>query len=160
MSMADRSRSPRRPVKKHVWVKVRGSARAIKIDAKELHDVDALLEAVKDKEKQKLGGVDSGDLQLFQSEEAKDGGYEALQPDLRVTEITGGEEMKKPLYVFFPDAEVATASEALNKSGSALSSCFGSLVCFIVFGFLDFLLRLREAMIHDMRCSFGCIHAS
>ena len=40
----------------------------------------ALLEAVKNKEKQKLGGVDSGDLQLFQSEEAKNDGSKALRP--------------------------------------------------------------------------------
>ena len=113
MSMAERSRSPRRHVKKYVWVKVRGSARAIKITTTELHDVDALLKAVKMEVQPMLDAVGVNMLQLFQSEEAKDGGYEALQPDLRVTEITGGEEMKKPLYVFFPDAEVATASEAL-----------------------------------------------
>ena len=109
--MAERSRSPRR--EKYLWVKVKGGVRPIKINFAELHDVDALLEAVKNKEKQKLGGVDSGDLQLFQSEEAKNDGSEALLSDLRVAEIAGGEEMKKPLYVSFPDAEVATASQAL-----------------------------------------------
>ena len=111
--MAERSRSPRR--EKYLWVKVKGGVGAIEINATGVRNVFALLEAVKNKEKQKLGGVDSGDLQLFQSEEAKDGGSEALRPDLRVAEIAGGEEWEKPLYVFYPDAEVATASQAPAK---------------------------------------------
>ena len=109
--MAERSRSPRR--EKYLWVKVKGGVGAIEINATGVRNVFALLEAVKNKEKQKLGGVDSGDLQLFQSEEAKNDGSEALRSDLRVAEIAGGEEMEIPLYVSFPDADVATASQAL-----------------------------------------------
>lgn len=120
-------------IEQYLWVKVKGSVRAIKIDAKELNDVDALLEAVKDKEKQKLGGVDSGDLQLFQSEEAKDGGSEALPPDLRVAGITAS-DVKNPLYVFFSD-EVATASQAPAKQTVLLLRLSGIMhvllhVCF------------------------------
>ena len=111
--MAERSRSPRR--EKYLWVKVKGGVTPTKVKIAGLHDVDDLREAVKRKEKQKLGGVDSSDLQLFQSKEAKDGGSEALRPDLRVAEIAGGEEWEKPLYVFYPDAEVATASQAPAK---------------------------------------------
>eukprot|EP00435_Cladocopium_sp_Y103_P032308 s1454_g8.t1 len=105
-------------IEKYLWVKVKRAARPIKINITELHDVDALLEAV-DKEKQKLGKVDSGDLQLFQSEEAKNAGSEALRPDLGVAGITGGDIMENPLYVFFPDVEVATASQALFCLDSA-----------------------------------------
>mmetsp|Transcript_30210 Transcript_30210/g.71131 ORF Transcript_30210/g.71131 Transcript_30210/m.71131 type:complete len:419 (+) Transcript_30210:28-1284(+) len=108
--MAERSRSPRR--EKYLWVKVKGGVRPIKINITELHDVDALLEAVKNKVKPDLNAISLQNLQLFESEKAKDGGSEALQPDLRVAEITGGEEIQKPLYVFFPDADVATASQA------------------------------------------------
>ena len=79
-----------------------------------------------------MGGVDSGDLQFFQSEEAKDGGSEALRSDLRVAEIAGGEDMEKPLYVSFPDAEVATASQAPAKQ---IWTC---IVCFIVFNLFEF----------------------
>ena len=108
LAMAERSRSPRR--EKHLWVKVKGGATPIKVNITGLHDVDDLRKAVKKEVKNKLGGVDSDDLQLFQSEGAKNGGSEAFRPDLRVAEIAGGEEMKKPLYVSFP--EVATASQA------------------------------------------------
>ena len=128
--MAERSRSPRR--EKYLWVKVKGGVRPIKINITELHDVDALLEAVKNKVKPDLNAISLQNLQLFESENAKDGGSEALQPDLRVAEITGGEEIQKPLYVFFPDADVATASQALVEQIWTRIFCFA---CLIVFGF-------------------------
>ncbi|CAK9005357.1 unnamed protein product, partial [Durusdinium trenchii] len=108
--MAEKSRSPRR--EKHLWVKVKGGVRPTKISITELHDVDDLLKAVKAEVHPELDSRGVNTLQLFQSEEAKDGGSEALRADLRVAEIAGGEDMKKPLYVSFPDAEVATASQA------------------------------------------------
>ena len=109
--MAERSRSPRR--EKYLWVKVKGGVRAIKINFTELHDVDDLLETVKRKVEPDLNAISLQNLRLFHSEGAKNDGSEALLSDLRVAEIAGGEEMKKPLYVSFPDAEVATASQAL-----------------------------------------------
>ena len=130
LAMAERSRSPRR--EKYLWVKVKGGASAIEINAAGIRNVYALLKTVKDEVQQKLGGVDSDDLQLFQSEEAKDGGSEALRSDLRVAEIAGGEEMKKPLYVSFPDAEVAAASQA---PATQIWTC---IVCFIVFNLFEF----------------------
>ena len=111
--MAERSRSPRR--EKYLWVKVKGGARAIEIDATDIRHVDALLKIVKREVHPMLDAQGVNTLQLFQSEEAKDGGSKALRPDLRVAEIAGGEDMKKPLYVSFPDAEVATASQAPAK---------------------------------------------
>jgi hypothetical protein len=72
-----------------------------------------LLKAVKEEVKPDLNAISLQNLQLFQSEEAKDRGSEALRANLRVAEIAGGEDMKKPLHVSFPDAEVATASQAL-----------------------------------------------
>eukprot|EP00435_Cladocopium_sp_Y103_P046227 s1454_g13.t1 len=96
-------------IEKCLWLKVKGGARAIEINATGIRNVDALLETVEDKVKPKLGSVGSSDLQLFQSEEAKDGGSEALPPNLGVAGITGGDIMENPLYVF---PEVATASQA------------------------------------------------
>ena len=109
--MAERSRSPRR--EKYLWVKVKGGVRAIKINFTELHDVDDLLKRVKKEVHPVLDAQGVNTLQLFQSEEAKNDGSEALRSDLRVAEIAGGEEMEIPLYVSFPDADVATASQAL-----------------------------------------------
>ena len=149
LAMAERSRSPRR--EKYLWVKVKGGVRPIKINFAELHDVDDLLQTVKKEEKQKLGSVDSGDLQLFQSEEAKDGGSEALRPDLRVAEIAGGEEMTKPLYVSFPDAEVATASQAPAKQ---IWTC---IVCFIVFNLFSF--QQQRMMKQVQSASHGSLFA-
>ena len=128
--MAERSRSPRR--EKYLWVKVKGGVGAIEINATGVRNVFALLEAVKDKVKPDLNAISLQNLQLFQSEEAKGGGSEALRPDLRVAEIAGGEELEKPLYVSFPDAEVATASQAPAKQ---IWTC---IVCFIVFNLFEF----------------------
>ena len=128
--MAEKSRSPRR--EKHLWVKVKGGVRPTKISITELHDVDDLLKAVKAEVHPELDSRGVNTLQLFQSEEAKDGGSEALRADLRVAEIAGGEDMKKPLYVSFPDAEVATASQAPAKQ---IWTC---IVCFIVFNLSSF----------------------
>ena len=110
--MAARSRSPRR--RTYLWVKVKGGVSAIEIDATDIRNVYALLKAVKEEVKPDLDAISLQNLQLFQSEEAKDGGSEALRANLRVAEIAGGEDIK-PLYVSFPDAEVATASEAPAK---------------------------------------------
>ena len=109
--MAERSRSPRR--EKYLWVKVKGGVTPIKVNITGLHDVDDLRKAVKKEVHPMLDAQGVNMLQLFQSEEAKNDGSEALLSDLRVAEIAGGEEMTKPLYVSFPDAEVATASQAL-----------------------------------------------
>ena len=128
--MAERSRSPRR--EKYLWVKVKGGVGAIEINATGVRNVFALLEAVKDKVKPDLNAISLQNLQLFQSEEAKGGGSEALRPDLRVAEIAGGEELEKPLYVSFPDAEVATASQAPAKQ---IWTC---IVCFIGFNLFQF----------------------
>ena len=111
LAMAERSRSPRRGT--YLWVKVKGGVRAIEINATGIRNVDALLKAVKEEVKPDLNAISLQNLQLFQSEEAKDRGSEALRANLRVAEIAGGEDMKKPLHVSFPDAEVATASQAL-----------------------------------------------
>ena len=113
--MAEGCRSPPRHVEKYLWVKVKGGARAIEINATDIRNVDALLKIVKREVHPMLDAQGVNTLQLFQSEEAKDGGSEALRPDLRVAEIAGGEEWEKPLYVFYPDAEVATASQAPAK---------------------------------------------
>lgn len=129
LAMAERSRSPRR---EHLWVKVKGGARAIEINAAGIRHVDALLKAVKEEVKPDLNAISLQNLQLFQSEEANDGGSEALRSDLRVAEIAGGEGTKKPLYVSFPDAEVATASQAPAKQ---IWTC---IVCFIVFNLFEF----------------------
>ena len=112
--MAERSRSPRR--EKYLWVKVKGGVGAIEINATGVRNVFALLEAVKNKEKQKLGGVDSGDLQLFQSEEAKGGGSEALRPGVPLADLKGGGNDDNPLYVFYPDMNPdSTASQARRE---------------------------------------------
>ena len=112
--MAERSRSPRR--EKYLWVKVKGGVGAIEINATGVRNVFALLEAVKNKEKQKLGGVDSGDLQLFQSEEAKDGGSKALRPGVSLAALKGGGNDDNPLYVFYPDMNPdSTASQARRE---------------------------------------------
>ena len=79
-----------------------------------------------------MNAISLQNLQLLQSEEANDGGSEALRSDLRVAEIAGGEGTKKPLYVSFPDAEVATASQAPAKQ---IWTC---IVCFIVFNLFEF----------------------
>ena len=112
--MAERSRSPRR--EKYLWVKVKGGVTPTKVKIAGLHDVDDLREAVKRKEKQKLGGVDSSDLQLFQSEEAKDGGSEALRPGVSLADLNGGDNDDNPLYVFYPDMNPdSTASQARRE---------------------------------------------
>ena len=113
--MAEGCRSPPRHVEKYLWVKVKGGGRPIKINFTELHDVDDLLETVKRKVEPDLNAISLQNLRLFHSEEAKNDGSEALLSDLRVAEIAGGEEMSKPLYVFYPDAQVATASQAPAK---------------------------------------------
>ena len=113
--MAEGCRSPPRHVEKYLWVKVKGGGRPIKINFTELNDVDDLLETVKRKVEPDLNAISLQNLRLFHSEEAKNDGSEALLSDLRVAEIAGGEEMSKPLYVFYPDAEVATASQAPAK---------------------------------------------
>ena len=101
---------------RYVWVKVKGSARAIKITTTELHDVDALLKAVKNEEKQKLGGVDSGDLQLFECEEANLQCAEMIRPSLSLTDLNGGDNDDKPLYVFYPDMNPdSTALQARSE---------------------------------------------
>eukprot|EP00435_Cladocopium_sp_Y103_P048902 s1062_g14.t1 len=55
----------------------------------------------------RAGRTGSEHAQLFQSEEAKDDGSEALRPDAEI----GGENSTEPLYVSFPDAEMATVSQ-------------------------------------------------
>ena len=128
--MAERSRSPRR--EKYLWVKVKGGVTPIKVNITGLHDVDDLRKAVKKEVHPMLDAQGVNMLQLFQSEEAKNDGSEALLSDLRVAEIAGGEEMSKPLYVSFPDAEVATASQAPAKQ---IWTC---IVCFIGFNLFQF----------------------
>ena len=113
--MAGSCRSPPRHVEKYLWVKVKGGVTPIKVNITGLHDVDDLRKAVKKEVHPMLDAQGVNMLQLFQSEEAKNDGSEALLSDLRVAEIAGGEEMSKPLYVFYPDAEVATASQAPAK---------------------------------------------
>jgi len=116
--MAERSRSPRR---EHLWVKVKGGARAIEINAAGIRHVDALLKAVKEEVKPDLNAISLQNLQLFQSKEANDGGSEALRSDLRVAEIAGGEDTKN--LCTFPSLMLRWLQlhrRRLNKSGHVL----------------------------------------
>ena len=114
LAMAERSRSPRR--EKYLWVKVKGGVTPIKVNITGLHDVDDLRKAVKKEVKNKLGGVDSDDLQIFQSEEAKDGGSEAVRPGVSLADLNGGDNDENPLYVFYPDMNPdSTASQARRE---------------------------------------------
>ena len=68
-----------------------------------------------------LNAISLQNLQLLQSEEANDGGSEALRSDLRVAEIAGGEDTKKPLYVSFLMLRwLQLHRRRLNKSGHVL----------------------------------------
>ena len=109
--MAERSRSPRR--EKYLWVKVKGGVGAIEINATGVRNVFALLEAVKDKVKPDMNAISLQNLQLFQSEEAKGGGSEALRPGVPLADLKGGGNDDNPLYVFYPDMNPdSTASQA------------------------------------------------
>ena len=112
--MAERSRSPRR--EKYLWVKVKGGARAIEIDATDIRHVDALLKIVKREVHPMLDAQGVNTLQLFQSEEAKDGGSEALRPGVPLADLKGGGNDDNPLYVFYPDMNPgSTASQARRE---------------------------------------------
>ena len=112
--MAERSRSPRR--EKYLWVKVKGGVGAIEINATGVRNVFALLEAVKDKVKPDLNAISLQNLQLFQSEEAKDGGSKALRPGVSLAALKGGGNDDNPLYVFYPDMNPdSTASQARRE---------------------------------------------
>ena len=71
----------------------------------------------------------SGDLQLFQSEEAKDGGSKALRPGVSLAALKGGGNDDNPLYVFYPDMnrrlDCITGPE-MNKAISV--ACFTEFI--------------------------------
>ena len=114
--MAERSGLPHRHDERYVWVKVKGSARAIKITTTELHDVDALLEAVKVKVHPELDALGVNMLQLFESESAKLQCAEMIRPSLSLTDLNGGDNDDKRLYVFYPDMNPdSTASQARSE---------------------------------------------
>ena len=112
--MAERSRSPRR--EKYLWVKVKGGVTPIKVNITGLHDVDDLRKAVKKEVHPMLDAQGVNMLQLFQSEEAKDGGSEALRRGVSLADLNGGDNDDNPLYVFYPDMNPdSTASQARRE---------------------------------------------
>ena len=113
--MAEGCRSPPRHVEKYLWVKVKGGVTPIKVNITVLHDVDDLRKAVK-KEVHPMDAQGVNMLQLFQSEEAKDGGSEALRPGVSLADLNGGDNDDNPLYVFYPDMNPgSTASQARRE---------------------------------------------
>lgn len=89
---------------RYVWVKVKGSARAIEINATGIRNVDALLKAVKNEVQPDLNQIGVRNLQLFECEEVFDlQCAEMIRPSLSLTDLNGGDNDDKPLYVFYPD---------------------------------------------------------
>ena len=78
-----------------VWIQVEGSPRAIKLATSGLSDIDSLLKKVKEEVAPQLDKVPVNFLQLFPNRAAT----QAFEPDVLVSNLTGGSSPKDALYV-------------------------------------------------------------
>ena len=81
--------------KEFLWIQIGGSPSPIRLDTSKLSDVYSLLEKVKEKVSPQLDKVPVNFLQLFPNRTA----LEAFEPDLLVSALPGGSNVKEALYV-------------------------------------------------------------
>ena len=78
-----------------LWIQIQGSPRPIELDTSGLSDVDSLLKKVKEEVAPQLDEVPVDSLQLFLNRTAT----QAFEPDLLVSALPGGSNVKEALYV-------------------------------------------------------------
>ena len=91
-----------------MWIQIEGSPGAIKLDTSELSNVDSLLKKVKEEVAPWLDKVPVDSLQLFLDRTAT----QAFEPDLLVSALPGGSNVKEALYV-----KVVTLEQAVGMAG-------------------------------------------
>ena len=78
-----------------MWIQIEGSPRPIELDTSELSHVDSLLKKVKEEVAPRLDKVPVDSLQLFLNRATT----QAFEPDVLVSNLTGGSNPKEALYV-------------------------------------------------------------
>ena len=81
--------------KEFLWIQIGGSPSPIRLDTSKLSDVYSLLEKVKEKVSPQLDKVPVNFLQLFLNRAAT----QAFEPDLLVSALPCGRNVKEALYV-------------------------------------------------------------
>ena len=90
-----------------LWIQIEASPRPITLDTSELSNVDSLLKKVKEKVAPWLDKAPVNSLQLFLDRTAT----QAFEPDLLVSALPGGSNVKAALYI-----KVVTLEQAVGMA--------------------------------------------